>query len=74
MNQLALAWIIAHPRVSSTLVGSRNATQLDENAATANIHLSPNIVKELDVATNLLLDRLGSNPDYYEASTNSRIK
>lgn len=74
MGQLALAWIMTHARVTSTLVGSRNVAQLEENVASAKIQLKPNVVRELDDATNVLLDRLGSNPDYYEASTNSRIR
>ncbi len=74
MNQLALAWIMTHPGVTTTLVGSRNAAQLDENVASTNLHLKQYVVKELNAATNLLLEQLGSNPDYYEASTNSRIR
>ncbi len=74
MNQLALAWIMAHPAVATTLVGSRNVAQLEENVASANARLKPSVVKELNDATKLLLDQLGSNPDYYEASTNSRIR
>jgi len=38
---LAVAWVMAHPCISSTLVGARNVKQFDETLGAESIHLSP---------------------------------
>lgn len=41
LAQLAVAWIIAQPGITTALVGARNADQATENAAAGNAKLSP---------------------------------
>jgi len=41
LAQLAVAWVIAQPGVTTALVGARNATQAAENAAAADCTLKP---------------------------------
>lgn len=40
-GQLAIAWVIAQEEITAALVGARNAQQAVENAAAANLRLSP---------------------------------
>ena len=50
--QLALAWVLRRPEVTSTLIGVRNLDQLKENlAALANLGLSPEEIAAIDDAT-----------------------
>ncbi len=72
MAQLSLAWILSRPAITCVLAGIRNITQLEENIASAELHLSPEIVSRLDKLTEPLLKKLGPSSDYYQASNNSR--
>ena len=38
--QVALAWLLAQPQVSSIIIGAKNKEQLRENIAAGNLHLS----------------------------------
>lgn len=41
LAQLAVAWVIAQPGITTALVGARNAAQVAENAAAANVRSRP---------------------------------
>jgi voltage-dependent potassium channel beta subunit len=47
-GQLALAWCLRYPAVSSAIVGARRLEQLDENAGAAAVQLSPETVNRLE--------------------------
>ncbi len=50
--QLALAWVLRRPEVTSTLIGVRNVDQLKENlGALGNLGLSPEEIAAIDEAT-----------------------
>lgn len=49
--QVALAWVLANPAVSSVIVGASKLSQLDDNIAAANILLAPEELARLDKAT-----------------------
>jgi len=46
MVQAALAFCIAHPAVSTTIAGARNAAQMRENASGADVELPPEDLKK----------------------------
>jgi L-glyceraldehyde 3-phosphate reductase len=50
--QLALAWTVRDPRVTSTLVGASSVAQLEQNVATINaLPLSAEEIEEIDRVT-----------------------
>ncbi|VVT04694.1 Uncharacterized oxidoreductase YajO [Sphingomonas sp. EC-HK361] len=49
--QVALAWLLAKPQVSSVLIGASKLSQLDDNIAAANLALTPEDLAKLDKAT-----------------------
>ena len=49
--QVALAWLLAKPYVSTILVGASKLAQLDDNLGAANVHLSLDEVSKLDELT-----------------------
>ena len=52
MVQLALAWVLRRPEMTSTLIGVRNVDQLKQNlAALGNLALSPEEIAAIDDAT-----------------------
>lgn len=55
--QVALAWLLSKPAVSSVIIGASKASQLDDNLAAVNVALSEAELKELDEAT-------APTPDY----------
>jgi myo-inositol catabolism protein IolS len=70
---LSLAWAVANEAICTTIVGSRNAAQLELNIQGASYELTPHTIQRLNEITEPVLQRLGSNPDYYESRLNSRI-
>lgn len=72
MEHLAIAWSVARPAVSSTIVGARSAAQLRDNARAVTTGLAPEIVAELDRATDALKTALGRSVDLFAASDRSR--
>ncbi len=47
-GQLALAWILRQPQVSSVIIGATKAAQVRENAAAADVVLSSELVQEIE--------------------------
>lgn len=45
---VALAWVLSNPVVTSPIVGPRTIKQLEENAAASEIKLSPEVLDKLD--------------------------
>jgi len=66
MNQVALAWLLAQPGVTSVIAGARNAEQARLNARAADVELSAEVLDALDRATCLLKERVGPNADLWQ--------
>jgi aryl-alcohol dehydrogenase-like predicted oxidoreductase len=49
--QLAIAWVLARPNVTSVILGATKVRQLDDNLATTAIALSDEELRRLDAAT-----------------------
>jgi len=41
VSQIALAWVLAHPAISTALVGARTPAEVNANDAGAELDLSP---------------------------------
>lgn len=74
MGKLSLAWAFHNPGIATTICGSRNGRQLQENIEAAQYKLTPDVVEQLNGITAPVLRKLGSNPDYWEHPQNSRIR
>ena len=48
LSQLAIAWILRQPGVSSTIVGASKASQLDENVQASGVELSADVLEEVE--------------------------
>jgi aryl-alcohol dehydrogenase-like predicted oxidoreductase len=48
MSQVALAWLVDRPAVTSVILGARTIEQLDENLGAAQLHLTPDEANRLD--------------------------
>jgi aryl-alcohol dehydrogenase-like predicted oxidoreductase len=59
LAQVAIAWVIAQPGVTSALVGARTEAQVLENAAAARIRLDPAEIADLSAAFGGILPRPG---------------
>jgi voltage-dependent potassium channel beta subunit len=55
MAQLAIAWVLREPGVSSAIVGASRPEQVDENVAASGIELSPDVLARIDEALAPLL-------------------
>jgi aryl-alcohol dehydrogenase-like predicted oxidoreductase len=49
-SQVALAWLLGRPAVSSVVFGARTVAQLDENLGAADLDLPPDAIARLDAA------------------------
>jgi aryl-alcohol dehydrogenase-like predicted oxidoreductase len=59
--------------MASTLVGSRNISELKMNIEACSLEISDEVEALIDDISRPVLDILGNNPDYYEHSSKSRI-
>ena len=50
-SQVALAWLLARPVVSSVIFGARTVAQLDDNLGAADLTLSADVIARLDAAS-----------------------
>ncbi|MFA9557474.1 aldo/keto reductase family protein [Evansella sp. AB-rgal1] len=52
LSQLALAWILRQPNVSSALIGASRPEQVEENALAADIELSSDVLEKIEEILN----------------------
>ncbi len=50
MSQLALAWVLRRPEVTSAIIGASRPEQVAENAAASGIDLAPEVVARIEAA------------------------
>jgi aryl-alcohol dehydrogenase-like predicted oxidoreductase len=74
MSELAVAWLLHQPAVTSVLTGIRNAEQARANVRSADVQLDAATLEELDRATQTVKRMLGSNPDLWQSEPNSRYR
>lgn len=72
MADVALAWLLARPAVTSVLAGARNPDQVRVNAAAADLNLSDEIFERLARATDALKERFGTNVDMWQSESRLR--
>jgi len=72
MAQIAMKWAMVG--IACSLCGSRTIAKLKENLDAAATPLAPEIVAELNRATQPLLDALGPSFDYWEHPDNDRTR
>jgi aryl-alcohol dehydrogenase-like predicted oxidoreductase len=53
MAEIALAWVIGRPAVTSTILGARTTEQLETNLSTVDLHLTAEETAALDQASDL---------------------
>ena len=51
--QIALAWVLQQPGVTSVIIGAKNQLQLNDNISTVNLHLSEEELKQLNQVSEL---------------------
>jgi len=57
IGQLALAWALQNPNVSSVIMGATKPSQVKENVKASGIKLEPSVMKAIDVALGNLPER-----------------
>jgi len=72
MAEVALAWLLHQPGVTSVIAGARNPDQVRQNARAMDLRLDEDVLRDLDVATRPLKKFFGRNPDMWQ--TDSRYR
>jgi len=72
LSDLALAWAISNPRITSVLVGARNLGQLERNFRATQIVIDPALSRRLEDITRPLALCLGNSIDYFQGLEDSR--
>lgn len=73
-TDVAVAWLLAQPGVSSVLVGIRNPQQAQSNALAADLELDQASLSALQEASMPVKQALGRNPDMWEGEPRSRYR
>jgi aryl-alcohol dehydrogenase-like predicted oxidoreductase len=74
MSELAIKWALAGPGISCALIGARRLSKLEENVRAAAKPLTADIIRQLNVVTQPVLDKLGNSFDYYESYAINRTR
>ena len=74
LPEIALKWAMSGEGITSSLCGSRNIKELEQNLRAASEPLPAGIREELNRATEPLLVKLGPSFDYYERAENDRTR
>ena len=69
MADVALAWLLHQPGVTSVIAGARTPEQLTQNVAAADLALSADILAELDAITAGIKEQLGRDPDMWSSES-----
>ncbi len=72
MANLAVAWLLHQPCVTSVLAGAGNPDQLRINAQAADLALDDSVVQRLNAATESVKAKIGNNPDMWQAESRYR--
>jgi aryl-alcohol dehydrogenase-like predicted oxidoreductase len=57
LAQLAIAWVLANPAVSSAIIGASRPEQVSENAKAAGQRLSADLMEQIDEALEPVVTR-----------------
>lgn len=74
MANVALAWTIAQPGITSAVIGARDPKQLAANIAAADLNLPPDTLEKLNQITQPLKDYFGTNADMWMPANQTRIR
>ncbi|MBW2063778.1 MAG: aldo/keto reductase [Deltaproteobacteria bacterium] len=66
LAQLALSWVISHPRTCA-IAGARNPQQVLDNAKAADVVLPESDLKEMDSISRIVTDRLDDSPVMWDS-------
>ena len=72
MAEVALAWLLHQSGVTAVLAGARKPDQIWQNARASALHLQPEVVGELTLASEALKTALGTNLDQYQSDSRFR--
>jgi aryl-alcohol dehydrogenase-like predicted oxidoreductase len=74
MADVAIAWLIAQPGVTSAIVGARRPDQLKRNLGAASLVLPGDALAELDRVSLPVKEYVGANADLWNSGADSRIQ
>lgn len=74
LADIALAWLMAQPAVTSVIIGARNPAQLKRNTNAADLQLDTATLSRLDEITTPLKDHFGNNADMWQGKEGNRIR
>ncbi|MFL5322221.1 MAG: aldo/keto reductase family protein [Myxococcaceae bacterium] len=57
MAQLAVAWVLQHPNVSSAIIGATKPEQVKDNVKASGVKLSPDVMKRIDGVLGDIVER-----------------
>ncbi len=72
MSNVAIAWLLAQPGVSSVIAGARTSEQIVQNIRAVDLKLSADIIAELNEMTSDIKQKLGPNPDMWSSESRYR--
>lgn len=57
LPQLAVAWVLQNPQVSSAIIGASKPEQVKENVKAAGVRLDEQVMRQLDSILNGIVER-----------------
>ncbi len=73
MSDVAIAWLMQQPGVTSVITGFRSPDQVTKNLAAVDLQLPSDTIQALNDATAVVKQAIGSNPDLWQSQTETRF-
>lgn len=74
MVDIALAWVLSRPGVTSVITGVRGPEQIRQNARATDLQVPDEVLSRLTRVSGELRDALDTNPDMWQAGEKSRYR
>jgi len=72
MANVTMAWLLHQPGITSIIAGARTPDQMKRNVKAVDLALSPDVLAQLNAATDGLKQKLGPNPDMWQSESRFR--
>ena len=74
MSDVAIAYLLSQPAVETVIVGMTKPEHIERNKRAQQLQLTPEMIQQLNAATDKLKHAMGRNCDQWQGGTDGRIR
>jgi len=74
MAQIAIAWVLSRPGVTSVVFGASKPEHITRNAAAATAEVPASVLERLTAASDPIRAKIGGNCDLWDSASGGRYR